>query len=385
MFTEILPSLAFLAVILVLRWFGIIPRVEVWRPKWYQRLRLRMRLRRLKRLENQPTWKHRQPRPRWAVWTMVALVSAMGVRFIALRRHPSIETAQNDKPNETVAQPAARWKTIRLVTMRSESAPSGVYIVTVRPFHGVGDNWKGLEHEFRLNCDKKRRDCAMLQLGQTYKFDVLLPHDPRGYQDTPVNLLGVDSFYSVGPSQPIFAAIDPPESVFNLPEHAPKAGEDIFEQVIREDKELEEQRRSVIDASTLHEMNDSYISDYLVTQTGNIDGFVYADVHLLRIDGRPPETYPQDALVDMTLKCDSHRNNCKSNLAKGDVLTVVSIDENSGYNSSFCYQDTGLCVMQADIRQAAVFGMYGSIEDGVAAWAMYKKEHNLSTETYRVQ
>jgi len=309
---------------------------------------------------------------------MVALVAALGVRILALRWHPSLETTQDDQPNQTVAQPAPQWKTISLVTMRSENAPSGVYIVTVRPFHAEGDNWEGVEHDFRLNCDKKRRDCAMLQLGQTYKFDVLLPHDPRGYQDTLVNLLAVDSFYSVGPSQPIFAAIDPPESVFHLPEHGPKPGENVLEEVVREDKELDEQRRGLIDGSSPHQLNDSYIWDYLVTQTGNIDGFVYADVHPLRNDGRPAEK----GGWDMVLKCDSHRNNCKS-LPKGDVLTVVSVDETFGDNS--CYQDTGLCVIQADTRHPAVFGMYGGFENGVAAWVMYEKEHNLSTEAHRVQ
>jgi len=164
-------------------------------------------------------------------------------------------------------------------------------------------------------------------------------------------------------------------------ELGPKAGEGVLDQVVREGKELEEQRRGLIDASSPHQLNDSYISDYLVTQTGNIDGFVYADVHPLRNDGRPPE---KDSW-DIILKCDSHRNDCKGNLSKGDVLTLVSVEEDVGHNRAFCYQDTGLCVMQADIRHPAVFAMYGGFENGVAAWVTYEKEHKLGTEAHRFQ
>src|ERR1035441_7423417 len=120
MFTEILSSLVFLAVILALRWFGVIPRVEPWRPRWYQRLRLWLRLRRLKRLESQPAWKRRQPRPRWAAWTMVALVALLGVRLLSLRWHPSPGMAQDEQPEQPIAQAHDQQpQKLRLVVGRS--------------------------------------------------------------------------------------------------------------------------------------------------------------------------------------------------------------------------------------------------------------------------
>ena len=229
MLTEILSSLVFLAVILVLRWFGVIPRVDVWRPRWYQRLRLWMRLRRIKRLENQPAWKRRQPRPRWAIWAMVGLVSVLAVRILALRWHPSLETAQADQPKQPVAQPAPQPAAKPQPTQFSwdelqEQPPE--------PDYGAVGNSLDLEIEstkntpttyisqvricppftepryFQLECDRKRSDCDRLYPGGAITFRLLRPRDSREYQNYAASLISKKSTSPDMPPHEIYGLID---------------------------------------------------------------------------------------------------------------------------------------------------------------------------------
>jgi hypothetical protein len=211
-------SLIFLAVILVLRWFGVIPRVEPWRPRWYERLRLWMRLRRLKRLESQPAWKRRQPRPRWAVWAMVALVSLLGIRILALRWHPAPEIAQDDQPKQPTAQPAPQpvvqpqeGSAIELLVKRTD-AVDGYYVSSASLYYANGKLY-GDETEFMLKCDKSRSDCAELQSGRLYTFKELPTGNPRGYVSG-LNLVSVQVLKPDSPLELVFATEGLPDSIF---------------------------------------------------------------------------------------------------------------------------------------------------------------------------
>jgi|GEM_PF-6272347 len=230
MFTEILASLVFLAVVLALRWFGVIPRVDVWRPTWYQRLRLWMRLRRIKRLDNQPAWKRRQPRPRWAIWAMVGLVSVLAVRILALRWHPSLETAQDDQPKQPVAQPASQpavkpqpetfsWHELfpeqppepdygavgdeLSLQIESTKKTPTTYISQVRispPFTEP--------RYFQLECDRKRSDCHWLDPGGAERFRLLRPSDSREYKNYAASLISKESTRGDIPQHKIYGLID---------------------------------------------------------------------------------------------------------------------------------------------------------------------------------
>jgi hypothetical protein len=185
MFTYILSSLVFLAVVLVLRLFGVIPRVEPWRPRWYQRLRLWMRLRRLKRVENQPAWKRRQPRPRWAVWSMVALVALLGVRILGLRWHPSPDMAQDEQPEQPIAQAHNQQpQKLRLVVGRSGYgfASGSFYYATVR-------NAPDPDNPDAPNVDRilKCKYCSGVKEGIN-EFDVLPVGDKRDYPNALMNV-----------------------------------------------------------------------------------------------------------------------------------------------------------------------------------------------------
>ena len=209
MFTEILSSLVFLAVILALRWFGVIPRVEPWRPRWYQRLRLWLRLRRLKRLESQPAWKRRQPRPRWAAWTMVALVALLGVRILSLRWNPSPGMAQDEQPEQPIAQAHDQQpQKLRLVVGRS-----GYGFASGSFYYAIVRNAPDPDNPDAPNVDRmlKCKYCSGVKEG-IGEFEVLPVGDNRGYPNALMNLHYQDETV-FGPIDEVWGlyAVDSPE------------------------------------------------------------------------------------------------------------------------------------------------------------------------------
>lgn len=207
---DIAASLAFLTVILVLRWFGVIPRVEPWRPRWYQRMRLWIRLRRLNRSDDRPAWPRRQTRPRWAVWTLVFFISLVFLRLLQISRQPQLDEgpiAQKNQPQPVTQTSHQGDRYSQVLTDEQQAkdvdAPIGNGISIV--LDGVWDtrgNHTATGHIFdttpnhsrvgvslELVCNRSQPDCASLRhqyrLGypEYVAFYLLREGDPRGYPD----------------------------------------------------------------------------------------------------------------------------------------------------------------------------------------------------------